>query len=113
VTGLRCWLGNHSWRANITAGGRSVLVSCKRCSQGPDLIPISNRQHANDLPTRPAAGVIYDAWSGQLTGPIAVDVAEVLALAAVLLGVATKGEDPRQLLDTLSLAMIDPDRETR
>jgi hypothetical protein len=63
-------------------------------------------------PTRPAASVVYDAWSGQLVGPIAVDVAEVLALAAVLLGVATKGEDPRQLLDTLALVRLDPDLGT-
>jgi hypothetical protein len=66
------------------------------------------------LPTRPAATVIYDAWTGTLTGPVAVDVAEVLAYAIALLGLAVKpGRDARQLLDVLSLARIDPDRETR
>ena len=113
MTRLRCLLG-HSWRATITAGGRSVLVSCGRgCSAGPDLIPITTAPTAA-TPTRPAAAVLYDAWSGQLAGPIAVDVAEVLALATVLLGVAVKpDEDPRRLLDVLSLALIDPDRKTR
>jgi hypothetical protein len=66
------------------------------------------------MPTRPAASVLYDAWSGQLTGPIAVDVAEVLALAIALVGVAVKpGEDPRRILDVLALAHLDPDRNPR
>jgi hypothetical protein len=108
---LRCLLG-HSWRAAIIAGGRHILVTCGRgCSVGLDLIPIAKAQHVALLPpTRPAAAVLYDAWTGQLTGPIAVDVAEVLAYATALLGLATKDDDPRRLLDVLSLAMIDPDR---
>jgi hypothetical protein len=57
--------------------------------------------------------VLYDAWTGQLVGPITVDVAEVLAYATVLLGVAAKDEDPQRLLDVLSLAMLDPDRRPR
>jgi hypothetical protein len=109
---LRCILG-HAWRASVTSGGRSVLVTCNHCTAGPDLIPITTAPTAA-TPTRPAAAVLYDTWSGQLTGPIAVDVAEVLALATVLLGCAVKpDEDPRRLLDVLSLALIDPDRETR
>jgi hypothetical protein len=66
------------------------------------------------MPTRrSAAAVVYDLWAGQLVGPIAVDVTEALALAAVLLGVATKDQDPRQLLDIIATAHLDPDRETR
>jgi hypothetical protein len=110
---LRCFLRKHSWRATITAGGRSVLVSCRRCTTGPDLVPITSVR-SDAMPTRPAASVLYDAWSGQLTGPIAVDVAEVLALAIALVGVAVKpGEDPRRILDVLALAHLDPDRNPR
>jgi hypothetical protein len=63
-------------------------------------------------PTRPAAAVLYDLWRGELVGPLAVDVGEVLAISAGILGLALKpGEDPQRLLDVLALAHVDPDRE--
>jgi hypothetical protein len=112
VTGLRCLLGRHSWRASITAGGRSVLVSCRRCTRGPDLVPVSNPAHVRDLPpTRPAATVLADLWAGRpLDQTVTVDISDIFAVALVLLGVAAKGEDPRALLDVLTLAHLDPDR---
>jgi hypothetical protein len=110
---LRCLLLGHSWRASVTAGGRAVLVSCNRgCSIGPDLVPIAKAQHASLLPpTRPAASVLYDVWSGRpLDQTVTVDTADIFAVALVLVGVAAKGEDPRALLDVLTLAHLDPDR---
>ena len=111
---LGCLLG-HAWRASITAGGRSVLVSCRRgCSAGPDLVPIESNGTvtAVAIPTRPATEALYAVWSGQpITTPYTVDAADMMALALILLGVAVKpGEDPRRLLDVLACVHLDPDR---
>jgi hypothetical protein len=111
---LRCLLGKHAWRASIVAGGRSVLVSCRRCTAGPDLIPITAPAADGVLhgvrPTRPAATVLYDIWAGRpLDQTTNVELGDIFAVALTLLGLIPG--DPRRLLDVLALIHLDPDRD--
>jgi hypothetical protein len=109
---LRCLLGRHAWCATITAGGRSVLVSCRRCTTGPDLVPIpAAAAAAASVPTRPAATVLYDIWSGRPLDPtVTVELADLFAVALTLLGLVPG--DPQRLLDVLTLVKLDPDRSS-